>query len=251
MPQPNRNDPEVMLCEDMALFYADPLGFVMYAYAWDSDTSIQVCKLPDPWASKYNSVWGPDKWACEYLDELGKQVLERGFNGIDAVMPIRMGVSSGHGIGKSAMSGWLVNWIMSTRPYAQGTVTANTFTQLETKTWAQIVKWTNRCATRHWFETTATRLYHKDHPKEWFCAAQTCREENSEAFAGQHAVNSTSFYINDEGSAIPNIIYEVQDGGLTDGEPMQFNFGNPTRNTGFFRECWRRFRHRWTTFKRQ
>ena len=249
MLQPNTNDPEVMLCEDMALFYADPLGFVMYAYDWGNDASIQVCKLPEPWASKYNSAWGPDKWACEFLDDLGHQVLDRGFNGIDAVMPIRIGVSSGHGIGKSAMTGWLANWIMSTRPYAQGTVTANTFTQLETKTWAQIAKWTKKCITRHWFVTTATKTYHKDHPETWFCTAQTCREENSEAFAGQHAVNSTSFYLNDEASAVPNVIFDVQDGGLTDGEPMQFNFGNPTRNTGFFRECWRRFRHRWKTYK--
>lgn len=245
----NKVDPEVMLCEDMALFYTDPLGFVMYAYDWDNDASIQIVELAEPWASKYNSKYGPDKWSCKFLDRLGEEVKKRGFDGINAVNPIRMAVTSGHGVGKSAMTGWLVNWIMSTRPYAQGTVTANTYAQLETKTWAQIIKWTKKCATSHWFATSATKMYHKDHSESWFCSAQTCREENSEAFAGQHAVNSTSFYINDEGSAIANIIYEVQEGGLTDGESMQFNFGNPTRNTGFFRECWRKFRHRWITFK--
>ena len=241
--------PEEMLCEDMARFYADPLGFVMYAYNWDNDASIQVVELVEPWATEYNSKWGPDKWACEYLNDLGDQVRERGFDGINAVDPIRMAVSSGHGVGKSALSGWLTDWIMSTRPYAQGTITANTFTQLDTKTWAQIIKWTKKCITAHWFTLTATKMSHRDHPESWFCTAQTCREENSEAFAGQHAVNSTSFYINDEGSAIANIIWEVQEGGLTDGEPMQFAFGNPTRNTGRFRECWRRFRHRWKTYK--
>lgn len=248
-PQLRENDPEVMLCRDMALFYDDPMGFVMYAYPWDSDTSIQVVKLVEPWKSRYNCEYGPDAWACQFLDDLGGQVKERGFDGMEAVDAIRMAVSSGHGVGKSAMTGWLVGWIMSTRPYAQGTVTANTYTQLETKTWAQIVKWAKKCATAHWFATSATKMYHKDHPESWFCSAQTCREENSEAFAGQHAANSTSFYINDEGSAIADIIYEVQEGGLTDGEPMQFNFGNPTRNTGAFRECWRKFRHRWKTYK--
>ena len=34
---------------------------------------------------------------------------------------------------------------------------------------------------------------------------------------------------------------------MTDGEPMWFVFGNPTRNTGRFRECFGKFRHRWTT----
>jgi hypothetical protein len=249
---PQLDDPEVMLCEDMALFYDNPLGFVMYAYPWDTEPSIQVVKLVEPWASKYDCKWGPDKWACEYLERLGDEVRKRGFNGTDAVTPIRIAVSSGHGVGKSAMSGWLVDWIMSTRPLAQGTVTANTSAQLETKTWSQVAKWTKMCVTAHWFNLHTGRgsmkLAHKDYPEKWFCTAQTCREENSESFAGQHAVSSTSFYINDEGSAIADIIYTVQDGGLTDGEPMQFNFGNPTRNTGRFRECWRKFRKRWITF---
>jgi len=246
------SDPEVMLCEDMAAFYADPLGFVMYAYPWDTEPSIQVVDLQEPWASRYQSKYGPDVWACEYLERLGAEVAKRGFDGVNAVLPIRMAVSSGHGVGKSAMSGWLVGWIMSTRPLAQGTVTANTSAQLETKTWAQIAKWTKMCVTAHWFNISTGRgsmkMSHKDNPEKWFCTAQTCREENSESFAGQHAVSSTSFYVNDEGSAIADIIYDVQDGGMTDGEAMQFNFGNPTRNTGRFRECWRKFRKRYITY---
>jgi hypothetical protein len=81
------------------------------------------------------------------------------------------------------------------------------------------------------------RLYHPAHPESWFCSAQTCRQENSEAFAGQHAADSTSYYIFDEDSAIPEIIHTVAEGGMTDGEPMQFRFGNATRNTGSFYEC--------------
>jgi hypothetical protein len=160
-------------------------------------------------------------------------------------------VSSGHGIGKSALTAWLADWIMSTRPHAQGTVTANTSTQLETKTWAQITKWTKLCITARWFDVSTGRgsmkIVRKGHADTWFCTAQTCREENSEAFAGQHAANSTSFYINDEASAIPNAIWEVQEGGLTDGEPMRFAFGNPTRNTGSFKDCFGKLRHRWIT----
>ncbi|MGH9665997.1 MAG: terminase, partial [Bryobacteraceae bacterium] len=43
-----------------------------------------------------------------------------------------------------------------------------------------------------------------------------------------------SFYIFDEASAIPDVIWEVAEGGLTDGEPMFFAFGNPTRSSGKF-----------------
>lgn len=62
-------------------------------------------------------------------------------------------------------------------------------------------------------------------------------EENSEAFAGQHAVTSTSFVICDEDSAIPPIIHEVAENALNEGEPMMFRFGNPTRNNGDFYKC--------------
>ena len=64
--------------------------------------------------------------------------------------------------------------------------------------------------------------------------AQTCREENAQSFAGQHAATSTSWYLFDEASAIPDGIYKVAYGGLTDGEPMMFVWGQPERNTGEF-----------------
>lgn len=235
----------------MGRFFDDPLGFVLYAYDWDNDPALQVVKLPDPWNLIYGSTYGPDEWACEFLDEIGRAVRDRGFDGTKAVNALRMATSSGHGIGKSAITSWLVNWIMSTRPHCKGVVTANTVPQLESKTWAEIGKWTKRCLTGHWFEVTtgkgSMRIVHKDHPESWRCDAQTCREENSESFAGLHAANSTPFYIFDEASAVPDAIWEVAEGGLTDGEPMWFVFGNPTRNTGRFFECFNKQRHRWLT----
>jgi len=197
-------------------------------------------KLAYPWGEpgELAGFTGPDRWQSEFLEELGREVLARGFDGVHPVSPIRMATASGHGIGNSTLVAWIVNWIMSTRPHCEGTITANTYTQLETKTWAAILKWTRLCVTSPWFLTTGTRMYHRDHPQTWFCSAQSCREENSEAFAGQHAVSSTSFYLFDEASAIPDRIFEVAEGGLTDGEPTLFLFGNPTRNkTGKFYHC--------------
>ncbi|MDD4913299.1 MAG: hypothetical protein PHP57_13480 [Sideroxydans sp.] len=238
-----------MLAEDMGRFYADPLGFVMYAYDWDGDASLRIVKLVEPWASRYKSEYGPDAWACAFLDELGVEVKKRGFDGKSAVPAIRTATSSGHGIGKSAITSWLIDWIASTRPFSKGVVTANTGPQLESKTWAEIAKWTKKCITGHWFDVTtgkgSMRLVHKQHPESWRCDAQTCREENSESFAGLHAASSTPYYIFDEASAVPDKIWEVAEGGLTDGEPMWFVFGNPTRNTGRFFECFNKSRHRW------
>lgn len=216
---PDQQIAEVMA--DLRVRADGPLRFVQIAYPWGEPGSLR-------------DHAGPDKWQAEFLIELGELIAARGFNGIDAVDPIRMVRSSGHGIGKSTVSAWVVNYLMSTRPNSQGTVTANTFPQLQTKTWAAIQRWTRMCITGHWFDVTGDRIMAKEAPESWFCSAQTCREENSEAFAGQHAANSTSWYLFDEASAIPDKIWEVAEGGLTDGEPMLFAWGNPTRSSGKF-----------------
>jgi hypothetical protein len=90
------------------------------------------------------------------------------------------------------------------------------------------------CITAHWFEITATKMWKKGKVEDWFAALQSPAEENVEAFAGQHAANSTSFYIFDEASNVSDKIFDKADGGLTDGEPMFFVFGNPTRSSGKF-----------------
>ena len=237
--------PDEQLADAVARFYDDPLGFVLFAYPWDTDQTIQLCKLPEPYASCYpNCEYGPDLWACDFLTHLGQEIRARRFDGKVAVRAIKESVVSGHGIGKSAMCAWLTDFIMSTRPGSQGTITANTAEQLSTKTWAQIARWTKLCITGHWFGISSgkglMRMVSKESPADWFCTAQTCREEKSEAFAGQHAPTATSFYIFDEASAVPDIINEVSEGGLTDGEPMKFAFGNGTRNTGWFKETFGR-----------
>lgn len=223
---------DVELAEFISQFYDDPLGFVLAAYPWGEAGPLEHEELED--------------WQREVLTEIGNDVKARAFDGQNAVEAIRQAIASGHGIGKSTLIAWIADWIMSTRPFAQGTVTANTVTQLETKTWPAIEKWTKLCITGHWFTTSGGAMRHRSHPKQWFLVAQTCREENSEAFAGQHAATSSSFYLNDEASAIPDIVWDVEEGGLTDGEPMIFAFGNPTKSSGRFYEiCFGSKKERW------
>jgi hypothetical protein len=228
---------DLVLADECAKYYADPLGWVMWAFDWD-------------YADLLGFV-GPDTWQIDSLRDIGDAVKAAEFDGVAPVDPIRMATASGHGIGKSAFSSWIILWIMSTRPFAKGIVTANTGDQLRTKTWGELGKWKSRCIVGHWFEYNngkgSMNLYHKSHPESWRVDAQTCREENSEAFAGLHAANSTPFYLFDEASAVPDKIWEVAEGGLTDGEPMFFVFGNPTRNVGKFNECFTRQKHRWIT----
>ena len=92
------------------------------------------------------------------MERLGTAVRTNGFDGTVPVHPIRMAVSSGHGIGKSTLVAWIVDWIMSTREHSRGTITANTFGQVKDKTWAAIQKWTPLCLTGHWFTITSERM---------------------------------------------------------------------------------------------
>lgn len=246
-----RINPDLEIAKDMGRFFNDPLGFVMYAFPWGSDPSLQIVKLQEPWASKYNSEYGPDSWFCEMCDEWQAHMIEHPFNGKTTVPPFKDATSSGHGIGKSCASAWIIMFIISTRPFSKGVVTSNTSDQLRTKTWGELAKWKSKCITGHWFELNNGKgnmnIFHKKHRETWRADAITCREENSESFAGLHCADSSPWYLFDEASAVPDKIWEVAEGGTTDGQPFWFAFGNPTRNSGRFRECWRKFRRAWST----
>lgn len=215
-------------------FYDDPLGFVLFAYPWRQEGTELV---DEP---------GPDDNQRAFLIDLGLEVRRRRFDGNSPVMPILMAESSGHGTGKSVQGAWIADWILSTRPYSIGTVTANTYPQLESRTWAAIQRWTRLCITGHWFHVRNKGIYAKEAPETWKVVAQTCKEENAQSFAGQHARTSTSWYMFDEASHIPDGVWDVAQGGLTDGEPMFFCWGQPAKKSGrFYEVCFGRFRDRW------
>jgi len=224
---------EAELADDLSRFIEDPLGFVEYAFAWGS--------------GDLEGQTGPDEWQREFLVELGEQVKRRAFDGHTSVLPVRMAVGSGHGIGKSALVAWGILWIMSTRPGCRGSVTASTVTQLQTKTIPELQKWATRSICSHWFDVDTTKIVHSEDRKSWRADFLTARKENSEAFAGQHNAQSTSFYVMDESSGVPDEIFEVAEGGLTDGEPMMFCFGNRTKPTGYFNSLFTRRSKRWWT----
>jgi len=237
------NKAEQVLFDNILKFYDDPLGYVMFIFPWSTEASIQMVPLVEPYRTRYNCQYGPDEWACKFLDDLGVEIKKRKFDGKNAVPPIRFSTASGHGIGKSTLVTWLIMFILDTRPFSMGVVTANTSDQLRTKTWAEMAKWHNLALSRDMWDYTNSRgnmsLSRKGSASEkqkWRCDALTCKAENSESFQGLHAANSTAFYIFDEASGIEDLIWEARAGGATDGEPMSFDFGNPTRKSGYFFE---------------
>lgn len=226
-------------------FWADPLGYVLYAFPWGKEgTPLEKFPL------------GPDKWQREEFERLRQHIIanalrsERG----EDLLPFYLAIASGHGIGKSCFVAWLILFFMSVRPRCRGVATANTGEQLETKTWPELSKWHRLAINRDWFRWTATKFTcvlpdkdGKSQEENWFFKAALWSLENTEAFAGLHNADGTVVIINDEASTLPEALYEVEEGAMSDGEGFQFNFGNPTVNTGRFRECFAggRFSHRW------
>lgn len=209
----------------------DPLRFVQQAFPWGKDS--------------LSGMTGPDVWQRELLTEIGQKLQA----GASASEVIRTAVASGHGIGKSATVAWLILWAICTFPDTRGVITANTDTQLRTKTWAELAKWYHLCIFRDWFEFTATSIASKQpgHEKTWRIDAIPWSESNPEAFAGLHNQGKRILVIFDEASAIADQIWEVIEGALTDRDTQIIwsCFGNPTRNTGRFFDCFNRYRHRW------
>lgn len=225
------NQIEDQIIQDIASFTHDPLGFALYAFPWGE--------------GELKGVNGPRKWQQELLESIGSHLQ----NPKTRHMPFQGAIASGHGIGKSATIGMIINWAMSTCEDCKVVVTANTEPQLRTKTWPEIMKWSRLSIVRDWFKITASALYSslKDYEKTWRADAVTWSTNNTEAFAGLHNKGKRIVVIMDEGSSIEDKVFEVTKGALTDEntEIIWLIFGNPTRNTGFFKDCFTKDKHRW------
>jgi len=215
----------------------DPLGYVMYAFPWGRPGTALAGES------------GPEPWQREVLQTLGEALHLRDRTSNEAV---RQAVASGHGVGKSALVAWIVLWALSTLRDTRGVVTANTEGQLRTKTWPELAKWHGLAINKHWFTYTATSLFYSarpGHDRTWRVDAITWSENNTEAIAGLHNKGRRAFALFDEASSIADGVWETIEGALTDAGTDLFwlCFGNPTRTTGRFRECFAggRFAHRW------
>ncbi len=218
------------LVDDIAGFTHDPLGHALYAYPWETP------QLPDA---------GPRQWQADVMEDI-RAHLE---NPETRYQPCRIAVASGHGIGKSALIAMLSKWGIDTCDDCKIVLTANTEPQLRTKTMPEVAKWARMAITADWFKVTASALASTTpgHHSTWRLDAVTWSKENTEAFAGLHNQGKRIIVIYDEASGIAAKVWEVTLGALTDEntEIIWIAFGNPTMNTGSFREAFGKLRHLW------
>lgn len=228
----------------------DPEAFVMYVFPWGKPGT-PLAKLS-----------GPREWQREELRAIAEHMRENVrliAMGRDPKM-YQLAVASGRGIGKSALVSWLILWALSTAIGSSVVVTANTESQLLTKTWPELGKWHTLSINSHWFDKQALSLK----PQKWltdalkdkasidtgyyYAQATLWSEENPDAFAGLHNPYGVTL-IMDEASGIPKPIWSVSEGFFT--EPVLMRlwlvFSNPRQPEGAFYDCFHSDKAFWRT----
>lgn len=226
----------------------NPYNFVMFVFPWGKPgTPLANFKEPRAWQKKI-------------LLEIADHIKENKARVARGELPTvyQLAVSSGRGIGKSALVGWISLWMMSCILGGTTIIAANTEDQLKSKTWAEIGKWHAMMINTHWFDKLSIEL----RPAPWFRDAlskqlkldatyyyaqgQLWSEENPDAFAGAHNYNGMCV-IYDEASGIVKPIWTVTKGFFTEPTVYRFwfAFSNPRRNTGAFYECFHALRDFW------
>lgn len=214
----------------------DPESFVLFCFPWGVENT-PLAKFK-----------GPRKWQREILREIRDHLkANRGVLDMDA---LRAAVSSGRGIGKSALVSWLIIWMLSTRIGSSVIVSANSENQLRTVTWGELTKWSTMSINSHWWEVSATKLVPaawltelverdlKKGTRYWAAEGKLWSEENPDSYAGVHN-HDGMMVIFDEASGIPDGIWSVAAGFFTEKilDRYWFAFSNPRRNTGYFYEA--------------
>lgn len=205
----------------------DPVGFAHYAYPWgEPGTSFER---------------GLRAWQLEELKRLADHTQEQAFRH-DNGLPLkvyRRGWSSGRGPGKSAMFGIASHWHMSTHIGAPTIVSANTESQLRTRTFPEFAVWFGSAINSHWFTIETLRIVpapwllenvkrSKDEgglgidPKYWYVQGQMWSEDNPNSFAGAHNPYGMLLLF-DEAAGIPSPIWDVARGFFTEVNPYRFH----------------------------
>jgi hypothetical protein len=219
---------EIEIMTQILAFKNDPVGFAIYCYPWGRK------------GTPFESFKGPRDWQLEDLQRIGKHVQDAEF-AIENNLPcdiFREAIASGRGPGKSALFGMLAHWHVSTRIGAPVIVTANTETQMRSKTFPEFAVWFGAAINSHWFTVETLRITPQPwlldlvrglpeegglgiDPRYWYVAGQTWSEDNPDSFAGAHNPYGMCVLF-DEASGIATPVWDVAEGFFTEVNPYRF-----------------------------
>lgn len=162
----------------------------------------------------------------------------------------RISIVSGHGVGKTTLLAILIVHHILFR-YPQKTVcTAPTSGQLFGALAMEVKAWIGRLpeAWQGLLDVQAEKISLKSAPNDSVIEFRTSRAETPEALAGVHS--TFTLLVGDEGSGIPEKVYEAGSGSMSGHNAMTILAGNPVRSSGLFfdthnkasvRDSWTRF----------
>ena len=245
----NADNLEQELFTKILSFKYDPVNFVMFAFPWG--------KVGSP-LEKFKA---PREWQLVELIRIRNYVQanrEAELNGEELTV-LYMAICSGRGIGKSAFLAMINYWVLSCWLGATAIVTANTETQLRTRTMAELGKWAGMSINCHWYDRTALSIKPNKEFKDmlrtqlqidsgyYYCEAQNWSKDKPDAFAGVHSQIGLLLSF-DEASGIDDTIYNVAEGFFTDLSPLRIwvLISNGRKNTGEFFEAFHKNKNYWT-----
>lgn len=161
----------------------------------------------------------------------------------------RISVSSGHGVGKTAVLCWIILWYLFCFLDSQVPCTAPSSQQMHDILWKELSIWLKRMPKdiQDKFEWQTSYVRVTENPEAWFARARTAKKENPEALAGVHG-DHVLFAI-DEASGVPEEIYNTAEGSLTGENVFVIMISNPTSLLGYFYDSHHGDKKNWQTLK--
>jgi len=199
----------------------------------------QACKNRDPlvFVTGVLGVEQPEAWQAEAL-----AAIRDGKN--------RISIRSGHGVGKTTFTAWLVLFgLLCLGPDTKIPIAAGSRDQLRDTIQPEISKWHAKLPQilRDQIDVGIERVAIACDPESAFAVFRTASRDNPQALAGFHAENIV--FLIDEASAVAEIAFEVAQGALSTEGAIAVLTGNPTKAQGFFYDTHHKLRDRWYTMR--
>jgi len=176
----------------------------------------------------------PDPWQGEMMEAVasGKR---------------KISVKSGHGVGKSSASSWLMLWYLLTRYPVKVVVTAPTSAQLYDALFAECRRWVNEMPDqlKALLVVKSDRIELAAAPAEAFISCRVSRVETPEALQGIHSEHV--LLCADEASGVPEAVFIASSGSMSGKNATTLLLGNPTRGSGYFFDTHNKLNSDWWT----
>ena len=217
-----------------------------------------VDKLP---ALRRRAAWYLARWAADPLAFV-MEACNAKKNGAPTafqaealrLLPLKrkIAIRSGHGVGKTRLCAWIFWWMMVTQKRADHLkvpCTGPSGANLSDVLWSEV-----SLVRRHLhpffadrFQVMSDSAVCVERPKEWFASLRTARKENPDALQGFHG--DPMLFIIDEGSGVPDEVFEVARGAMSGPNTYAIMFGNPVRLSGYFYRAFHARKSPWATLQ--